>query len=79
LLDETDAVTINTDLLAYASRDGGSTWDSITLSDEGDYDGDTRILVGECSLTSTGTDMCYKIESANNKNFALCATSLTWD
>ena len=78
LEEDVDAVTINTDLKAYASRDDGSTWDEITLADDGDYDSDKRILTGDVTLTSTGTDMVYKITTANEKSLKIHGVSLTW-
>ena len=79
LEEDVDAVTINTDLKAYASRDDGSTWDEITLADDGDYNSDIRILTGEIALTSTGTDMVYKIATDNDKVLKIHGTALTWD
>jgi len=78
LEEDVDAVTINTDLTAHASRDGGATWDLITLVDEGNYDSSTRILTGETDLTSTGTNMVYKLTTANTKNLKIHGTALTW-
>jgi len=83
LEEDIDSVTLNTDLKAYASRDGGSTWAQITLSDEGDFDGDKRILVGSSDFTvsgiGSGTTMKYKIETANEKELRIHATGLSWD
>jgi len=83
LEEDVDSVTLNTDLKAYASRDGGSTWAQITLSDEGDFDNNKRVLVGDADLDvsaiGSGTSMEYKIETANNKNLKIHATALSWD
>jgi hypothetical protein len=38
-----------------------------------------RILVGETSLTSTGTDMRYKLISDNGKGLKLHGVGLTWN
>ena len=82
LEEDVDAVTLNTDLKAYASRDGGSSWVQGTLSDEGDYDASKRILVADFDLTQSGvgsgTSMEYKLETAN-KEMKIHASSLNWD
>jgi hypothetical protein len=71
-------VTLNTDIKAWASRDGGSTWDQITLTDEGDFETDVRILTGEVTLTSSGTSMCYKITTHNDKQLWIRGAALIW-
>lgn len=79
--EDVDAVTINTDLKAYVSRDDGTTWTQITLSDEGDYGSGARILTGQIGITAqpSGTDMRYKIETDNQKNLRIHGVALTWD
>jgi len=76
-------ITLNTDLKAYASKDDGATWAQITLTDEGDYDTDKRILVGNADLSVSGigdgTDMVYKLVTETNKMLKLHATALRWD
>ena len=57
--EDVDAVTVNTDLKAYASRDGGTTYTQITLTDEGDYDTNQQILAGTVDISGqpSGTSM----------------------
>jgi hypothetical protein len=76
--EDVDTITLNTDLKAYASRDGGTTWDQITLADKGNYASGKRILHGTVDLTSSGTTMKYKITTHNNKNLKLHSTGLLW-
>lgn len=78
--EDVDAITVNTDLLAYVSRDNGTTWTQVTLANLGAYDTGKNILGGiaEISGQPAGTSMKYKIESANNKNFKLHGTGLLW-
>lgn len=48
----------------YVARDGGTNWDKITLSDDGDYENGKRILSGEVrrlSVSGCPTSMQYKI------------------
>jgi len=79
--EDVDAVTLNTDLKAYVSRDSGVTWTQITLADEGDYGSGKRILTGQVGITAqpSGTAMRYKIETDNNKKLKLHGVALTWD
>jgi len=72
-----DAATLNTDLKAYASRDGGTTWDQITLSEVISLT-TGRILTGTVTLTSSGTAMKYKIETLNTKEQKFHAVALQW-
>jgi hypothetical protein len=78
--EDVSAVTLNTDLLAYASRDGGTTWTQIVLAALGVYDTSKNILGGVADLAAqpAGTSMKYKIGSANGKNFKLHGTGLLW-
>lgn len=75
--EDVDSVTLNTDLKAYASRDGGTTWDQITLTEEAALT-TGRILAGSVTLTSSGTSMKYKIETLNNKEQRIHAVALQW-
>ena len=80
--EDVDAVTINTDLKAYVSRDGGTTYTQHTLVDEGDYDTSKRILSTEAidiSGQPSGTSMKWKVETLNNKNLKLHAVGENWD
>lgn len=83
LEEDVNAITLNTDLKAFASKDTGSTWAEITLSDEGDFDSNKRILVGNADLTASGigsgTNMRYKLETSNERQLNIHATSLSWD
>lgn len=63
-----DAVTLNTDFTAEMSDDGGTTWASGTLSDEGVFSGNTKILTASFDLSgTTGTAIKYRLTTANNK------------
>ena len=78
--EDVDAITLNTDIKAYVSRDDGTTWTQITLTDEGNYSGSKRILTGEADISAqpSGTDMVYKIESLNTKDLKIHGTALSW-
>lgn len=70
-----DALVMGTDILAYFSRDGGTTWTAVTLTaDEAPGDG-TTIYSGSVSVTGqpSGTAPKVKLVSANAKSFELFA------
>lgn len=81
----TGTATLNTDIKAYVSRDGGSNFTQGTLVDEGTYATNTKILSFhdlDISSQPSGTSMCYKIQTFNqavgSKETAVLATSLGW-
>ncbi|MCK9301470.1 MAG: hypothetical protein M0P23_08865, partial [Bacteroidales bacterium] len=77
--EDIDSVTLNTDILFYASRDGGTTYTQGTLSEEATVDAG-RILTATVDLSGqpSGTSLRYKVEMANSKLFKLHATALQW-
>jgi len=81
--EDVDAITLNTDLKAYVSKDGGSTWAQVTLTDEGDYDTNQRILAGSVDLTQSGigsgTSIEYKITTHNAKELKIHGVGSLWD
>jgi hypothetical protein len=78
--EDVDAVTINTDLKVYASRDGGSTYTQIILGDLGDYESGKRILAGQIDIAGqpSGTSMKWKYETLNEKKQKYHGVSLSW-
>ena len=76
-----DSVTLNTDIVASVSRDGGSNFTNITLSDEGYISGSSgqRILSGVVSVAGqpSGTSMRWKLALANNAS-KIHGVSLSW-
>ena len=80
---ETDvsATTLNTDIVASVSRDGGTTFTNVTLADGGYVTGSSgqRILTGTVDISGqpTGTSMRYKISSNNNEHYVQ-GVSLQW-
>ena len=79
--EDVDSITENTDIKAYVSRDGGSNYAQVTLSDEGNYQSGKRILTGVVDLTgiASGTNIEYKITTLNNKSLKLHGVGLHWD
>jgi hypothetical protein len=73
-----DALTLNTDLLAYASSNNGTTWNQITLANVASLPGSIKQYTGSVTLTGANTAMRIKVVSANNKNFQITSWGLAW-
>jgi len=73
------AITLNTDLKAYASRNGGTTYTQITLAEVASLT-TGRILTGTVDISgqSSATAMKYKIETLNTKEQKIHAVALQW-
>jgi hypothetical protein len=82
--DAAGTATINTDIKAYISRDGSAFSSAVTLTDEGDWGTNKRILAAhnvDLSGITSGTSMKYKITTHNqsaSKVTKIHATSLAW-
>jgi hypothetical protein len=74
--DNSAAPTLNTDLLAYVTCDGGTHWAQVTLAAAGI--GQSGRLVAESADTpaTAGTSIAVKIVTANNKNVAIYGVTL---
>lgn len=76
-----DSITLNTDIIASISRDGGSNFTTATLSDSGYVVGSSgqRILTGTATVSGqpSGTSMRWKLAMANNKS-KIHGVSLQW-
>tara|TARA_R110000737_G_scaffold4034_5_gene13364 strand:- start:763 stop:1644 length:882 start_codon:yes stop_codon:yes gene_type:complete len=75
-----DSVTLNTDLLVYASRNGGSNWTAGTLAVETALSGNEQILSATVDVSGqpSGVAMKWKIVTANNKSQRIRAISQQW-
>ena len=76
-----DTPTLNTDIIASISRDGGSTFTNATLSDSGYVTGSSgqRILTGQATISGqpSGQSMRWKLALANN-HVKIHGVSLQW-
>jgi len=76
-----DTPTLNTDIIASISRDGGSNFTNVTLSDSGYVTGSSgqRILTGTATISGqpSGTSMRWKLALANN-TVKIHGVSLQW-
>ena len=79
--DPSDTVTINTDIVASISRDGGSNYTTATLTDSGYVTGSSgqRILTGQAIVSGqpSGQSMRWKLALANNTS-RIHGVSLQW-
>ena len=73
--------TLNTDIIASVSRDGGSTFTNATLADSGYVTGSSgqRILTGQVTISGqpSGQSMRWKLALANNM-VKIHGVSLSW-
>lgn len=72
-----DEITINTDLKAYVSRDGGTTWDEVELVLVATL-GSIKQYAADVTLTSTGTTMKLKVSTFSTKRVKLHAWGFSW-
>ena len=76
-----DTPTLNTDIIASISRDGGTTFTTATLADSGYVAGTSgqRILTGTATVSGqpSGTAMRWKLALANNQ-VKVHGVSLAW-
>ena len=77
-----DSPTLNTDIIASISRDGGSNFTTATLSDSGYVTGSSgqRILTGQATISGqpSGQSMRWKLALANNQ-VKIHGVSLQWN
>ena len=76
-----DSITLNTDIIASISRDGGTTFTTATLTDSGYVTGSSgqRVLTGTATISGqpSGTSMRWKLALANNQS-KIHGVSLQW-
>ena len=73
--------TIGTDVKAWASRDGGTTFTEFTnLASQGTIESNHRLVTGSVDISGqpAGTNMRYRIITYNTKDIRIYGTSLTW-
>jgi hypothetical protein len=79
--EDIDSATLNTDIIASVSRNGGSNFSTVTLVDEGYVTGASgqRILAGLVDISGqpSGTSMRWKLALANNQS-KVHGVSLSW-
>lgn len=76
IMEDIVPVTINTDVKAWASNDDGSTYEQITLVDEGDWETSQKIIVGSDEMTAVSDKTTrLKITTHNNKEIKIHAVA----
>jgi hypothetical protein len=77
LVDPVNTVTYNTDYVASVTNNN-STYNNITLTNIGSYDGTYDILVGKVTLTGGGTSMNYRKMVSNGKKVNDAGVAYMW-
>jgi hypothetical protein len=74
-----DAATVNTDLTAEVSRDGGTTWTAVTLG-VGATTGDFTLYegTGDVSAQPSGTSVQYRVKTLNSKDIRVSGVVVRW-
>lgn len=75
-----DATTLNTDCTVEISRDGGTTWTTGTLVNEGAFDATTNIFSATVDISAqpSGTSMKWRFKTLNNKEQRLHGVWMQW-
>lgn len=78
--EDVDSGTINTDIKAFVSRDGGTTYTQTTLVDQGSWESGKKIYSGSVDISGqpAGTSMKYKVTTHNSKDIRVHGVSLAW-
>ncbi|HWM81638.1 MAG TPA: discoidin domain-containing protein, partial [Pseudolabrys sp.] len=73
-----DDITLGTDLMFDVSRDGGTTWSAVTMTDR--FTSPSPVAEGDADLSGqpVGSDMKWRVRSANAKAFELHGVALSW-
>jgi len=79
--EDKETIVLNTDIKGFISRDNGVTFTQVTLADRGVFEDGKSVAGASVDISSQpgGTDMVYKIETANNKDLRIHGTGLFWD
>jgi hypothetical protein len=79
--EDVNAITVNTDLKGYISRDNGTSWTQATLTEEGNWSTNKRILSGTADISSqpSNTLMKWNVTTFNSKNLKLHGVGLLWE
>ena len=77
--EDVNAITLNADLKAWASRDGGASWSQATLTEEAVLS-TGRILTGSAALSGqpAGVAMRWKVTTHNTKVLRVHGIALQW-
>ncbi len=80
LIEDADSdLTINTDVQAWASRDAGTNWAQVMLSNSWDFSSTIVAYSGiTTNLAGSGTNIMYKIPTYNLKDGTIHGTAIMW-
>jgi hypothetical protein len=76
-----DTPTLNTDLKGWISRDNGSTFTQVTLSDKGLFSATQNILYGSVDISgaAAGSTLRWRLTSHNSKSFHIKGVGIVWE
>ena len=79
--EDIDSIILDTDLILKISRDSGTTYSTAILENVGEYESGKNILTASVDISGqpAGTNIKYKLETANNKNIRIHGTGMSWD
>jgi hypothetical protein len=79
--EDIDTIVDNTDLKAWVSRDGGTTFTEATLSHRQSFDGTSDLLDATIDISGqpSGTNLRWKITTHNSKEVLIKGVGITWD
>lgn len=64
LLEEIDTIALNSDLVVSVSLDGGTTWSTGTLAEDGDFDARTKVISAVIDVSGqSGTTVTYRFNT----------------
>jgi len=70
---------INSDLMGYVSADGGTSWDTATLVDRGEFESDKNMYGCNVDLTNfSDTTMAYKLTTSSDSTVKIYGTGFNW-
>jgi len=81
ILESDDTIVLNSDITAQVSRDGGTTWATVTLASKGLLDASNSILYGSADVSGqpAGTSMKWRIETADEHVIRIRGVALVWE
>lgn len=79
-IEKVTTVTVNTDLIFAASRDGGANWTNATMNERTTHEGITLLESDDIDVSGqpSDTDMMWRITTANNKMVEIHGVYLYW-
>lgn len=78
IYEDIDPITLNSDLNLQISNDGGSNWDSVSLSYDSNISSSQKIATGEGTFSGSGTDIKYNL-STSSQEVKIHGIGMNWN